>query len=92
MSGGGGIPIPNFIKSSIEIEIIKREGIRSESPHLTYVAYLCATRVPSDAMPLSRAYKGDELCEPTEQREKGIMGVRRKSDRIPGDQDQAWGI
>ena len=77
LSGKSNFRFPNFLRSPEVISILRHEGPRAEFGLLAYVAYLCALRVPSEALPLRRAFTRDCLGDflPLKSR-KALLAVR----------------
>ena len=80
LSGKSNIRFPNFLQSAIVIGILRHEGPDGEFGLLAYLSYLCALRVPSEALPLRRAYANDALGVFSPQEEKALIGLRGEGD------------
>ena len=77
LSGKSNFRFPNFLRSPEVISILRHEGANSEFGLLAYVAYLFALRVPSEALPLRRAFTKDCLDDflPMTKR-TAVLGIR----------------
>ena len=76
LAGKNRIRFPNFIRSELIWRIASAEPKDSEFPHLAYLAFLFAFRVPSEALVLQRAHKGGEVDLFTPQKEKALIACR----------------
>ena len=59
LSGKSNFRFHNFLRIPQVISILRHEGPKAEFGLLAYAAYLCALRVPSEALPLRRAFASD---------------------------------
>ena len=57
--GKSNFRFPNFHRIPQAISILRHEGAKAEFGLLAYVAYLFPLRVPSEALPLRRAFPND---------------------------------
>ena len=76
LTGETNFRFPNFLGSSSVLKIIRHESPQGGFGHLDYLAYLFALRVPSEALPLRRAYSDDALEGFHLQKGKALIGVR----------------
>ena len=58
------IRLPNFTRINIAEQLREEESRDGVFPHLAFVSFLFALRVPSETMPLRRAFLSDELVDP----------------------------
>ena len=77
LASSNRIKFPNFIRSGIIWKLIRFFNDDDEFVHLAYIAFLFALRVPSEALQICRAKKGDEVELFTPQREKALIAVRQ---------------
>ena len=76
LAGKSNFRFPNFLDRSAALKIIQLESAQCEFAKLAYIAYRFAIRIPSEALPLRRAYCADSLGRFTPQKEKALIAVR----------------
>ena len=76
LAASNRIRFPNFIRSEILWKLIRFFGQDDEFTHLAYISFLFALRVPSEALPIRRAHKRDEVTLFTPQKEKALIALR----------------
>ena len=76
LAGKTNFRFPNPPSISSALKIIRRESHRGEFGHLAYLDYLFALRIPSEALPLRRAFSDDKLEGFHPQKEQALIGAR----------------
>ena len=61
LDANGKFVSPDFIRSSVIARITQRETRDGPFAQLAYISFLFALRAPSEALPLRRAFKNDDL-------------------------------
>ena len=76
LAAKGQFRFPNFITSDVVLRIIKHETPSGEFGQLAFIAFLFALRVPSEALPLRRAFAYDDLEGFRPMRDPALISLR----------------
>ena len=67
---------PNFIRSDLALRVIIHDSRDIPFARLAYLSFLYSLRVPSEAIPLRRAFRHDDLTGFSPMKEKALIGLR----------------
>ena len=76
LEGSGKFRFPNFIRSDFIAKITAKETRDGPFAQLSFIAFLYALRVPSEALILRRAFLDDDLTGYAPMRTEALIGLR----------------
>ena len=76
LEGAGRFRFPNFIRSEFVAKIVAKETRDGPFAQLSFISFLYALRVPSEALILRRAYLSDDLTGFEPMRDTALIGLR----------------
>ena len=76
LAGKGEFRFPNFVRIEFISRIVNRETRDGEFAQISFLSFLYALRVPSEALILRIAYKNDDLTGQAPMRDTALFGLR----------------
>ena len=76
LQGSGNFRFPNFIRSEFVARIAAKETRDGPFAQLSFISFLYALRVPSEALVLRRSFWDDDLTGFAPIRDRALIGVR----------------
>ena len=74
--GSGKFRFPNFIRSELVAQVIKKESRDAPFAQLSYISFLYALRLPSEALTLRRSFVNDDLTGYAPMKSPVLIGLR----------------